>query len=153
MNPFAAGNAKSSLYFLGQIRMTLIDCIFVYGTLMSTSSYDLAKQFHEHADLMGEARWSGRLFHLGSYPGAVESADDDAWVMGELWRLRDPDTALPFLDEYEGCSEHHSLPHEYRRSIEKVWMGDREVSAWMYVFQLPTEHLIEISSGRFNNEG
>ncbi len=131
--------------------MTQIDRIFVYGTLMSTSTYGLAKQFHGQADLIGNAKWAGRLFHLGSYPGAARSTDENTWVMGELWLLHNPDTAFPFLDDYEGCSEHHPFPHEYRRSVEKVWMGDREIAAWMYVYQLPTKKLKQIPSGRFGN--
>jgi gamma-glutamylcyclotransferase (GGCT)/AIG2-like uncharacterized protein YtfP len=123
--------------------------LFVYGTLISGASHDLAKQFHDQVSLIGKARWAGRLFNVNNYPGAIPSTDGKFWVTGELWHLKDPHKILSFLDDYEECSASHPIPHEYKRSIEIIVVGEQTISAWMYVYQLPTTSLLEISSGVF----
>jgi gamma-glutamylcyclotransferase (GGCT)/AIG2-like uncharacterized protein YtfP len=50
---------------------------------------------------VGVARVPGRLYDLGSYPGAVASDQPGEWIHGEVFSL--DDALLTSLDEYEGA--------------------------------------------------
>ena len=128
--------------------------LFVYGTLKSDAVNANAIYFHEHAKLIGKARWHGRLYRVSNYPGAVRSTGNEfgEFVHGELWELSNPDYVLGFLDEYEECAPKNPYPHEYQRFIELVDMGGKMIPAWIYIYQLDTSKLIQIQSGEFTND-
>lgn len=88
---------------------------------------------------------------FGRYPGLVGAGDDvDARVVGELYRMRDPDRLLPKLDAYEECSPSCPQPHEYRREISLVETAAGErVRAWVYWYQGSTPNLAMIEPGDF----
>lgn len=122
--------------------------LFVYGTLMRTAHNAQAQYFHQAASFLGPARWQGRLYLVSFYPGAVPSELTEDIVHGELWTLTDPQT-LALLDQYEECSPHDPLPHEYTRSIETVWLGAQVLNAWVYIYKRDTSGLEQIASGNF----
>ncbi|QDT35509.1 gamma-glutamylcyclotransferase family protein [Thalassoglobus polymorphus] len=73
--------------------------IFVYGTLKrGDCRHHVVSRFH----FLGEAVTQPvyRLFHLGSYPGLVEVAEDGSEVQGELYAI-DPER-IREVDEIEG---------------------------------------------------
>ena len=94
--------------------------LFVYGTLKSEAINTNAQHLHQHAQLLGRARWPGRLYLISNYPGAVPSSSNNEFVNGELWRLNDPDQLLATLDVYEECAPSSPVPHEYKRSLESI---------------------------------
>ena len=100
--------------------------LFVYGTLRHGSKNKFARLLHAHAQFAGNARISGRLYQLGSYPGAVSSCQTGEWVRGELYCLQDPSWVLPALDIYEGP--------DFRRVKLKAQLdlGGR-IEAWVYL--------------------
>ena len=124
--------------------------LFVYGTLMRTAHNAQAQYFHQAASFLGPARWQGRLYLVSYYPGAVPSELTEDIVHGELWTLTDPQT-LALLDQYEECSPHDPLPHEYTRSIETVWLGEQVLNAWVYIYNRDTSGLKQIASGNFRS--
>ena len=81
------------------------------------------------ARLLGPARFAGRLYDLGAYPGVVDGASRDV-VHGELWEL-DPvraTEALEALDRYEG--------RVFERVVREVVLGDgRRLDAFVYLFR------------------
>ena len=113
----------------------MLDRIFVYGTLLSTSTKPMAREFAQNASLIGPARTPGRLIDLGNYPGLLEPNTPDDWVAGELWRLHAPVSYLPVLDAYEGCAPNDPEPREYTRVVRAVTLDTGEVAdAWVYLY-------------------
>ncbi|GAB3268921.1 gamma-glutamylcyclotransferase [Larkinella harenae] len=116
--------------------------MFVYGTLLSVSKVPMAEYFHQHSELCGTGFFSGRLYDLGTYPGAVYKAQSETVVHGEIYRLKpDFNPLLHRLDEYEG--------DEYIRAIVPVQTNSGLVNCWTYLFSEPTDALTLIASGRF----
>ncbi|EKQ9978470.1 gamma-glutamylcyclotransferase [Cronobacter sakazakii] len=106
--------------------------IFVYGSLRR-------KQGNSH--WMTNAQWLGdydienyQLFSLGHYPGAVPG---EGSVVGEVYRI--DATTLAELDALRTARV------EYKRQLIQTPYG----SAWMYVYQRPTEGLTRIESGNW----
>jgi gamma-glutamylcyclotransferase (GGCT)/AIG2-like uncharacterized protein YtfP len=75
--------------------------LFVYGTLRRGCDNQFARLLAEQGRFVGVARVPGRLYDLGSYPGAVASDQPDEWIHGEVFSL--DDALLTALDEYEGA--------------------------------------------------
>ncbi|EOV9546947.1 gamma-glutamylcyclotransferase family protein [Cronobacter sakazakii] len=106
--------------------------IFVYGSLRR-------KQGNSH--WMTNAQWLGdydienyQLFSLGHYPGAVPG---EGSVVGEVYRI--DAITLAELDALR------TARGEYKRQLIQTPYG----SAWMYVYQRPTEGLTRIESGNW----
>lgn len=125
------------------------DLLFVYGTLRRGSHRRMHRQLAQSADLVGSARFRGRLFRVAAYPGAVASPHAADSVRGEVYRLRDP-ALLPVLDRYEGCDPRDPTP-PYVRRLEQVTLDDDAaiVRSWIYLYARPTDGLERIMSGDF----
>ncbi|MGI9281822.1 MAG: gamma-glutamylcyclotransferase family protein [Endozoicomonas sp.] len=124
--------------------------LFVYGTLRERANHPMHKVIQQSCRLMGSAFFRGRLYQLERYPAAIESDDKKDYVWGEVYQLVNPETALPFLDSYEGCTDQDPLPHEYQRQLVDVTLYDhRRVKAWVYIYVLKTDGLHCIESGDY----
>jgi gamma-glutamylcyclotransferase (GGCT)/AIG2-like uncharacterized protein YtfP len=106
--------------------------LFVYGTLMSGGENHLL--LARHAELVGPGRMRGRFFLVDYYPGLVDSDDPAEFVVGEVWRLIEPDV-LRELDDFEGCTE--APPLFVRASREVTLDGGDSLSAWVYLYARP----------------
>jgi len=92
----------------------------------------------------GEGWFQGRLYRVAHYPGVVASDDPDDKVRGLLVRLSRPAAILPALDAYEG------VPDLYTRQQALVTKVDGEqVTAWIYIYNRPVDHLSRIRTGDF----
>jgi gamma-glutamylcyclotransferase (GGCT)/AIG2-like uncharacterized protein YtfP len=128
----------------------MLDLLFCYGTLCSEFDNAAARRLHQESELIGRGKWAGRLFLvMDQYPAAVESKLEHQWVYGELRRLHHHKETLAFTDAYEQCLELDPQPHEYQRKIGSIHCGQSVLSAWIYVYQWPHEHLQAIASGVF----
>ncbi|SDT44837.1 gamma-glutamylcyclotransferase family protein [Bradyrhizobium canariense] len=126
------------------------DRLFVYGTLMRNFAHPMAQLLSRSADFLGEARCQGRLYLVKHYPGLVLSDDPTDVVLGELYRLRQPDELLREFDMYEACGEGFKELTEYVRQMLKLTLADGTASeAWTYIYNWPVAHLPRIASGRF----
>lgn len=84
--------------------------VFVYGSLRRAGKrHDLLKQQSQY---VSDARVSGRLFWVASYPGLVVAQSDNDWVLGEVYKMNNPCKLLRLLDEYEECTSANPQPHE-----------------------------------------
>lgn len=125
--------------------------LFVYGTLASHAEHAMHRALAVHADPAGEGWFNGRLYDIGSYPGAVPSAHPDDKVFGELYRLNDL-KVLAVLDDYEGCGATDPPPTEFVRRQETIHRKDgTRAQAWVYLFNRPVFDLPRIVSGRNSN--
>ncbi len=114
---------------------TPITLLFVYGTLRGQIQRFLPATLHHAVRPLGPARYRGRLYDLGAYPGAVP--DPDHFVHGELYALRREDAPrlFTYLDTYEGCDPQHAEAGEYRRVMDTVLLPDGQtLSAWIYLY-------------------
>jgi len=96
------------------------DALFVYGSLRSEFDNPHARLLREKADLLGRTTVRGSLVRNGEFPGY--RMEPDGIVEGELWKLREPESTLAALDEYEGSA--------YSRISVTTSLGP----AWIYLF-------------------
>ena len=125
------------------------DLLFVYGTLRRAASHPMHRLLLP-ATFIGAGTFQGRLYDLGSYPGAVPSADPADRVHGEVYRLHDPVATLARLDHYEGCAETDAPPTEYIRAVADIALPAAGfVRAHLYLYQRPTDTLRRLASGDY----
>lgn len=123
--------------------------LFVYGTLRRQVGHPMHRTLLAYAELRGAGRLAARLYDLGDYPGATPAADADAWVHGEIYRIRDA-RLLPLLDEYEECSARFPRPHEYVRQVQHLHAGNgRRLRAWVYLLNRKGNDLRQIPCGDY----
>lgn len=123
--------------------------LFVYGTLMQGFQNPFALKLGQFSSFVGPGTFPGKLYRVSWYPGAVYLPDNSGTVFGEIYRLTDPETLLPMLDEYE---EVHSDPDRslYLRQIIPVIANNGAIfPCWTYIYNQSAEGLQEITDGKF----
>jgi len=123
--------------------------VFVYGTLRRATASAAHRQLAQRATFVAEAVLQGRLYDLGSYPGAVSSTDPGERVHGEVYRLEDPTATLAWLDEYEGLAPGADAGEYARRLVDVRLSSGATVAAWAYLYRGPTRGRARIVSGDF----
>jgi len=105
------------------------ELLFVYGTLMRCSDRPLARRLRQQARFAGHATVQGRLYRLGSYPGAVASGHPADRVHGEVFDITAaPPALLAALDHYEGCAADQPRPHPYvKQKTCLAWRAGRGI--------------------------
>lgn len=127
----------------------MVSELFVYGTLMQDTDSAMARFLHDRAYSRGMAYLSGRLYDLGSYPGAVYDPAESNTITGQVYSLRDPEAIFPILDEYEGVSPNPSLPEEYVRELVPASLNNEIISCWIYRYNFDITTLPLIPSGNY----
>jgi len=119
------------------------ELLFVYGSLLSSSSHPMARQLADAATLVGTTRFHGRKYRVDWYSGVVPSETVKDVVTGEVYRLHDAATLLPLLDVYEEAEPAWPAPAEYRRELRQVRMarGGSRVNCWIYLYNRPVAPL------------
>lgn len=119
--------------------------VFVYGTLRSDANGAMSSFLKRHAKYVDKGKIEGKLYAVSWYPAAVEASE--RYVIGEVWRLFNPENAFPMLDEYEGA------PSLYvRKEVLVRLFDDTTLSAWVYFYNQPVDRYREIASGDFLNQ-
>ncbi|MCS6989029.1 MAG: gamma-glutamylcyclotransferase [Chloroherpetonaceae bacterium] len=114
--------------------------LFVYGTLRKGARG--GRFMIERSEHVGEGKIEAKLYQVSWYPAAIRATG--SYVVGDVFRLRNPEETLKRLDEYEDA------PNLYVREEIKVEMNDgRKLKAWVYLFNQPVEPHLEIPSGDF----
>lgn len=116
--------------------------IFLYGGLMRGFEMHESLNLDSVTEFLGEARCRGTLYDLGEYPGMT--LEGNGRVQGELYRVLD-DEAIPLMDRHEGYYPESRQGSTYVRRLEE--MIDRDLMAWVYVYNGPTEGYEVIESG------
>lgn len=116
--------------------------LFVYGTLRKDASGEMRSFLTRNAERVGEGKIEAKLRLVSWYPAATRAKG--SYVVGDMFRLRNPEETLKRLDEYE------DVPTLYVREEMEVEMTDgRKLTAWVYLFNQPVEPYPEIPSGDF----
>lgn len=129
----------------------MTDCIFVYGSLLSTIAHPMGERLRREASLVGDAAIPARLFRVSWYPAVT--LDPSGTVHGEVYRLRTPAATLAWLDEYEGIVPGPTgvaESDEYERRVITVRLDDGvAMEAWTYLYRRSTGGMAEVASGRW----
>lgn len=123
--------------------------IFVYGSLRKGFSSPAREVLDNHTEFINKARFQGKLFKIDWYPGVVPSEDEDDIVYGEVYKIINREEVLSKLDHYEGCSPSDPKPHAFVRKEMPVVLNNKEITAWIYLFDLPVDDMIQIRSGDY----
>jgi gamma-glutamylcyclotransferase (GGCT)/AIG2-like uncharacterized protein YtfP len=128
--------------------------LFVYGTLRREFRHPMYRVLAAEARFEGMARYAGRLYDLGAYPGVVPAPEGPAGVLGELYALPRPQAVLSALDRYEGCTDRYDPGAEYRRELQPVLREDGQVvNAWIYLYNRSCDDLTPIAGGDYLRHG
>jgi gamma-glutamylcyclotransferase (GGCT)/AIG2-like uncharacterized protein YtfP len=126
--------------------------IFVYGTLMKDTNHPMSNLIRQKSRFIGDALLKGKLFLVDYYPGAVASNNGNDLVKGEVYALKDVAQVLEALDEYEEYDPSHEKDSEFiRRKLDVTLENGTKLTAWVYLYNFPTNGLNRIPSGDFRN--
>lgn len=123
--------------------------IFVYGSLRRDFSSPAREVLDDYAEFISEATYQGSLYKIDWFPGVVPSDDKDDIVHGEVYKIIDREEVLSKLDQYEGCSLSDPKPHAFVRKEVQVKSNGDDITAWIYLFDLPVDDMVQIRSGDY----
>lgn len=109
--------------------------LFVYGSLRSgfrSAAYEYISRFF---DLAAYAKVKGKLYDLGDYPAGTPTDDENAFIVGELYVIKNQPEfswAIGQLDDYEGVTTEPGEVQLYRRELTDVSVNDQTIKAWIY---------------------
>jgi gamma-glutamylcyclotransferase (GGCT)/AIG2-like uncharacterized protein YtfP len=117
--------------------------LFVYGTLQSGFENRFARLLHSNSESLGPAKIRGRLYRISWHPGLKRCNRPQEWVLGEVFRLRNPRKTLRALDTYEG--------EDFRRVRTRAYLetNARVEACWVYEYLPGVPAVRRIPSGRF----
>jgi gamma-glutamylcyclotransferase (GGCT)/AIG2-like uncharacterized protein YtfP len=95
--------------------------VFVYGTLRRGGAGALSIRF-PNSRFVADAKVSGSLYDLGTYPGVILD-ESDSLVVGEVYEV--DDEILKKLDDFESSS------HYWRKQV-KISLGTSSRKCWVY---------------------
>ncbi|PKQ46237.1 gamma-glutamylcyclotransferase family protein [Confluentibacter flavum] len=127
-----------------------MDYLFVYGTLMKTVNNGMSCFLHYNAEFIGNAYILGKLYDLDGFPGAIVSDNPSERVYGNIFKIKDTQTVFKVLDDYEGIGAGPPDDYEFVRDQVIAYLEDgTEINTWFYAYNLPTDTLKLIPSGRY----
>jgi gamma-glutamylcyclotransferase (GGCT)/AIG2-like uncharacterized protein YtfP len=98
---------------------------------------------------LGEGDFQGELYDVSHYPGAIDSSCKTAIVKGDVYGSCNEEL-LAELDEYEDDYIHEYNKPEFVRVVRNIYMpGQEKLSAWIYLYNLPTDSLRQIPDGDY----
>lgn len=125
---------------------SITDLLFVYGTIKRGGHNAFAAHLQQHGTYVGNGWFSGRLYQIDGYPGAIYDSSVPTSVWGEVYQIHQPAVTLSLLDNYEGVDDN---PPMYTRRIVPVNLGDQKIACQAYLYTLPMINLVRIDSGQF----
>ena len=124
--------------------------LFVYGTLLADFTNEFASLLKTHSKFVGKGFFFGNLYDFGDYPGAKMDPKGEGKVIGQVFKIRDPEKILPELDSYEGIGEQFPAPHEYKRELIPIEMEDNQViDCWVYLYNWKATGRKKVRSGNY----
>lgn len=124
--------------------------LFVYGSLLSGFRHPAYEYISRFFTLVAEAKIKGNLYDMGAYPAAIPSDKEDAYILGELYQITQPDEftwAMAQLDDYEGLNTEEGESPLYRREMTTVYLPNSSMQAWVYWFNGDTSNRPLIENG------
>jgi gamma-glutamylcyclotransferase (GGCT)/AIG2-like uncharacterized protein YtfP len=110
----------------------------------------MSKFLEKNAEFIGEGYFYGKLYKISWYPGAILSQDANNKVYGHIYKVKDEEKTFKILDDYEGITETAEFPNEYKRVLTDAFFKTDEIlKTWVYIYNLETTGLTQITSGNF----
>ncbi|MCG5547398.1 gamma-glutamylcyclotransferase family protein [Halorhodospira halochloris] len=111
--------------------MTTRDRLFAYGTILDNpQDPQVQAAITRYTDKIDDAYVPGRLYDLGSFPGAVPllggKEQQQHWVKGQILEIIDSHRVFKVLDAYEDADINHPKAGMFRR--EKVTVTPNSAS-------------------------
>lgn len=125
--------------------------LFAYGSLLTgTGDRVLDRLMARACAPVGEAIMQGKLFDLGSYPGALPSSCPSDEIRGQLFLLKQPQRVLRMLDAYEGISLDTGYGEYVRHRVPVTLTATgHQVDAWVYFYAGRVTGRPRIASGDY----
>ncbi|TRZ42829.1 gamma-glutamylcyclotransferase family protein [Robertkochia solimangrovi] len=122
--------------------------LFVYGTLRTGFDNRYARYLHTHGTYLGVGRIPGKLYDLGSFPGAVFLPESESVVQGDVFSV-DPGNERLFelMDEYEGIDDPDF--NYYERKMIGVELEGSVFQCLSYALIRDTNGLKQIEAGDY----
>ena len=109
--------------------------LFVYGTLLANVTNAWSADVRNNSTRLGKGSFTGRLFDLGAYPGAVLSDLPEERVFGEILQVTDDAEFWHRLDQYEGAIQRKEIAKLFTRETVSVWTESGQIiQAWVYLY-------------------
>ncbi|MEM7343210.1 MAG: gamma-glutamylcyclotransferase family protein, partial [Chloroflexota bacterium] len=126
---------------------------FVYGSLRRGFKNSMADLLAEGADYVDLARYQGKLYDLGNFPGVIASMNPEDQVVGDVYHLKGQSELLRELDKYEGYIPGQPEKSYYLREIVPVTLQTTAtpLDVWIYLFNYPVDQLTRVVSGDYFN--
>ncbi len=123
--------------------------LFVYGTLREQFGNELHKIIAKNSDFAGMATYQGELYMVAEFPGIVPSETSENEVVGEVYKVNQPEKLLGILDDYEEYDPNNEADSLYVRKKIEINLEGKKVKAWGYIYNKSLEGLDKIESGDF----
>lgn len=121
--------------------------LFVYGKLKRTFSNPYAQLLRNKCIFTGEGFTYGKLYKVSDYPALVVSSEGK--VYGEIFEINNLEI-LKTLDTFEEAWPLYPADSaEYKRLAITVFMPDKEIECWAYIYNWPVNESSFIESGVF----
>ena len=131
---------------------TAINYLFVYGTLMQDFKNEMSQFLASHSQFIAHGYFTGKLYEVDGFPGAIPSDDEHEKVYGSVFKLHDNNKVFEVLDAYEGIDKTSSEPDLYNRLLVDVSLDNKEsLSCWVYMYNFSVDSLKQIPSGRYKS--
>ena len=125
--------------------------LFTYGTLMQGFDNPFAGRLRENAVYEGRGYFSGLLYLISWYPGAVIDKNASSKVHGEIYRLTAPEALFVELDDYEDVFEDEKSSLYLRKTISITTENEASIDCWVYLYNQSVAGLPLIEDGRFKH--
>ncbi|MFT6867047.1 MAG: gamma-glutamylcyclotransferase (GGCT)/AIG2-like uncharacterized protein YtfP [Cyclobacteriaceae bacterium] len=123
--------------------------LFAYGLLKkeyaSNPKYKVPKMAVKY---IGEGFITGHLYMVAHYPGFIFNSNAETTIIGDVYEVENTEL-LYEMDQYECALPLYNGPHEYIRRKRAVSINHSILDCWVYEYDLPTEELTIIKSGKF----
>ncbi|WP_080059714.1 gamma-glutamylcyclotransferase family protein [Spirosoma aerolatum] len=124
--------------------------LIVYGTLRSPFDNHFAQYLRQRGRYIGEGKFRGQAFDMGSYPGAIYDEASQGYVHGTVFNIgHQKESILTYLDYYEGVGDDFEQPTEFIRAVIPVEVNNALIDCWIYLYNLPTTEKPLIVSGDY----
>ncbi|TDB68830.1 gamma-glutamylcyclotransferase family protein [Arundinibacter roseus] len=123
--------------------------LFVYGTLMRGFNNPFAATLRKHSSFAGLGHFTGELYRISWYPGALYLPKSTTSVHGEVYKLIHFETLIEQLDLYEEIDSNEAQSLYIRREVPVMTERQEVISCWTYLYNQPVLAADLIPSGRF----
>ena len=122
--------------------------LFTYGTLMQNFTNPFAEKLRLTAIFEGAGFFTGKLYRIDWYPGALFEENGKSRVYGEIYKLTSL-SVLKELDEYEDVFEDETSSLYLRKVVPVIMENGAQLLCWTYLYNQPIEADKQIITGRF----